>query len=435
MKSTGLIFIVILFMAVAMEASVLSELAESMKPGTWAELKTNGFTANLLEMGMDGSHIFQYCDGMTWDPVSEQLLFVGNPHNPYDAPGKFICYAAATNAWRVEPKNFSVFWHAYDHNAINPTRREFYHRHNDNVFRYKIDSKSWGQLPNLPNGSTCCGALEWFPEIDRLVFVGGRETSGSIALFNFSTNQWTIHSYRPALGTYHFYAEYNPVHKVLIFGGGNGSASVYKMDRNGAVTRLKDSPLGNLGPSHSTLTVDPASGKYIALGNNGTYYEFDVVNDTWKSLGNWKTHLNGSYVGAGHLPATPVSSHGVVLFAYYSWDNSKVVLYKHSESTTVQEAAGFSNDNLSVRVSPNPFNSRIKIAVSCQLSAVSNFSLKIFDINGKMVKDFSSIYLPSGRRGIPFTSYLQAKGLSPGMYLLKAKIGKQTVTKKLFLMK
>jgi hypothetical protein len=73
---------------------------------------------------------------------------------------------------------------------------------------------------------------------------------------------------------------------------------------------------------------------------------------------------------------------------------------------------------LDFHVYPNPFNQVVKIAVSYQLSAVSNFSLKIFDINGKIV----------------------AKGLSwdasshpPGIYFATMQMGRKQITKKLIL--
>jgi hypothetical protein len=89
-----------------------------------------------------------------------------------------------------------------------------------------------------------------------------------------------------------------------------------------------------------------------------------------------------------------------------------------------------------IKAYPNPFNSIIKIVVSHQLSAVSNFDLKIFDINGKILKDLT--------HGIPnssfvirnsFSFYLQAEGLSPGIYIIKLTAGNRAYSKKLFLIK
>src|SRR5438034_226161 len=76
----------------------LAKLAESMRPGTWAELKTEGYTPELLQV--QSHHILEYTDTAVWDPKSAQVLFVGQGH--YSAV-KFIAYSAATNSWKVMP--------------------------------------------------------------------------------------------------------------------------------------------------------------------------------------------------------------------------------------------------------------------------------------------------------------------------------------------
>jgi hypothetical protein len=412
-------------MAVLCRASVLGDLAASMKAGEWAELSTGGFTVSLLTMGDESHNIFQYTDDFTWDPVSRQILFVGNPHGPYDAPGKFVVYEEATNSWKAQPKNFSVFWHAYDHNAINVSRREFYHRHNSDVFRYRIDSKSWDALPDLPSNSVCCGALEWFPDLDRLVFVGGSNSSGEIMLFNFSTNQWTRHSFRPVLGVYHHFAEYNPVHKVLVFGGGNSNPAVYKMDAAGTVTRLKDAPTGDLGPANTTTTLDPVSGKYLVLDDNGAFYEFDVVNDAWKSLGTWNNVMTGAREGAGHLPATPISTHGVVMFAYYNYSSSKVWLYKHTEGGTAAEKGTVRvHDAPAVEVFPNPFKSTVTASLP---EGAGKAAFSVYNARGRKVAGLTPG--PAGR--IVWTP----NGLPGGVYLLRGAVGQARVSAKLLYLK
>src|SRR2546422_3646541 len=102
-----------------------------------------------------------------------------------------------------------------------------------------------------------------------------------------STNQWVrvgqAASYQ--MGGYHNFAEYNPVHKVLVFGGGNDvnprdGRKIWKLNASGQVTALKDAP-ADLGTTHSIFTVDPVSGKYLVFTESQQFYAFDVVTDTW----------------------------------------------------------------------------------------------------------------------------------------------------------
>jgi hypothetical protein len=53
----------------------LGKRAAGMKPGTWAELKTDGYTVDLLKV--QDHHILEYTAAAIWDPTSRQVLFVG----------------------------------------------------------------------------------------------------------------------------------------------------------------------------------------------------------------------------------------------------------------------------------------------------------------------------------------------------------------------
>src|SRR5689334_15138900 len=57
------------------EGTDLGKVAAAMKPGTWAELKTGGYTADLLRV--QNHHILEYTGAAAWEPTSRQVLFVG----------------------------------------------------------------------------------------------------------------------------------------------------------------------------------------------------------------------------------------------------------------------------------------------------------------------------------------------------------------------
>ncbi len=91
------------------------------------------------------------------------------------------------------------------------------------------------------------------------------------------------------MGPYHNLSSYNPVHHIMIFGGGNGSQDLYRLDGDGTTARIADPPrtigigyddVGN----RSILTVDPASGDYLVYWSADGIYGYDVAADAWSRV-------------------------------------------------------------------------------------------------------------------------------------------------------
>lgn len=130
-----------------------------------------------------------------------------------------------------------------------------------------------------------------------------------------------------AMGAYENVVEYNPLRRVLLFGGGSGSGRIfYKMDASGRITRMRDAPETLFsGTVYGLVSADPASGKYLAFRTDGRYYEYEVDTDTWTLLPG--THPLGS-AGYFELCEAPISTHGVLMYVDH---NSRTVwLYKHA---------------------------------------------------------------------------------------------------------
>src|SRR5262249_23310048 len=123
--------------------------------------------------------------------------------------------------------------------------------------------------------------------------------------------------------------------KVMIFGGGNGSSDLYRLDTNSKVTTQKKAPIG-LGTMQSIVTLDPVSGDFLVYGKNGSFYVYDVVNDVWKQQEGKGPIFEPTRVADNkvwHVAATPVSNYGVTLFVkYHNADAPRawVYLYKHA---------------------------------------------------------------------------------------------------------
>src|SRR5262249_34834276 len=162
-----------------------------------------------------------------------QLFYVGQDHGEPDQTQAFVSYSEATNSWSTLP---STSWmhvgstpsHGYDHMALDPVHRYFYVRSpymGTTTYKYQIDNQTWTPIAsnNLMSYVQCCGGLDYFPEMNGVIWVQGGEVgnTGGVFLLSDSTGQWSrvgqINTY--VMGSYHNFAEYNPVYKVVLFGG------------------------------------------------------------------------------------------------------------------------------------------------------------------------------------------------------------------------
>jgi len=323
----------------ASKATFMGAIAAGMKPGTWAELKTEGFGKKLLDC-TDGVHsILEWTGKGTWDPRSKKFLFIGAGHY---ASQKFIVYSAETNRWTEEPlpwKPHPEHGHAYERNALDPVKGELFYVYTDGrgFHRYNIAQKSWKEFSRLPDDFSVAVAMaqEYFPG-KGLVYV----TAGNVYLLDEKTGRWSrLASGLPCPD--HCFVSYNPVQKLVWLGGGGGK-TIYRLDASGKVSALKHAPIP-LGIYRSVVTPDPVSGKYLVFGGDAaapgkeeTFYEFDVTTDSW-TLQNvrpllFKVSANPVFYTA----AAPVAGYGVNMFITYA-PEPKVLLYKHSDKSPAKK--------------------------------------------------------------------------------------------------
>ncbi|MHC4913992.1 MAG: Kelch repeat-containing protein [Planctomycetota bacterium] len=308
----------------------MGRLAASMKPGEWKKLETKGYTRDLLRVG--GHHILQYTHDATWHPESRQILFVGQGHY---SDLRFVTYSADTNTWQQRP---TPWWkrdasnggrgpigHAYDNNAV--LGGFFYHQQYGKrtpLRTYEIATQKWTdtEVPkSAGHGPGHSSTLEPFPELGGLV----RISYGKVHLYETGKKSWRELGKVGDLKI-HPVAEYNPVRKVMVFGGGNGNKVLYRLDAEGEITKLKDVPLDFINSTHRfVLTSDPVGGEYLLVQNGdrrkkttSKFYAYEVEKDEWRELG-------GSPKGG---VAAPVPNYGVNVFCTYR--PPEVWLYRHS---------------------------------------------------------------------------------------------------------
>jgi hypothetical protein len=417
---------ILIISAITCWPTVLGDLAASLQPGQWAELNSTGFGKSLLDAG-GGHHILEYTEDAKWDPVTKQFLCIGQGHY---AELKFITYDDATNKWTHQPKPSwaSGIGHGYDHSGIDVAGGYFFYRPygRRSVHKYDISAKSWTALPEIPSSvmsyNNCCMGMEFFPELGAggLIVVG----NGNVHFYNKSTNLWSKMASGLAMSTqYQYFTEYNPVHKVAVFGGGNGSSDIHKLESSGKVTTLKNAPVG-AGVMQTVFTCDPVSGKYLVFHKSEKFYEYDVTADTWKDLGSRGAPLFSANYGSGifGIVGAPVSTYGVNMFLAWNWENSKVMIYKHSAGSPVHAGRmdrAIPDDFISVL--PNPFTASVQIKLPASAYAA------IYNLKGQLISRINN------NSGNPIT--WNADHNTPGIYLLKGHIGKNRFSRKLILEK
>jgi hypothetical protein len=304
----------------------LGKLAQAMEPGTWAELKTAGYSRDLL----GGHDILVYSDRAVWDPRSGQVLFIGQDH--LRPPPRFIVYGAAANRWQALPTPAWAaklkWFHAYENNALDAGTGRFFHHPSASrvVHQYDIAAAAWSTLPEIQGAATGHGtALEYFPERKGLVRVLG----GVVHFYGEDTKTWSVlNKTKLPMGPYHNFAAYSAAFQVVFFGGGNGSRDVYRLDAAGMITAGAKAPVG-LGIGQSINWVDPATGVLLVLRKEGKLFSYHPGRDRWKELP--LTGLPLALRGSGHhIVAVPVSTHGVTMLLTSPARGLKVYLYKHA---------------------------------------------------------------------------------------------------------
>lgn len=338
--------------------SNLAQTAALMQPGEWRELATDNLLPTLTQSTCPATgSIFPYAEEAVWDPRSRRVFFLGSDHLHCSTIGqRFVAYSEDTNAWSVLP-NPSWFGtntaHAYDHAAIDVTNGIYYYfpfggGNSRGLHRYDTSANTWlTDTSNAPY-TDCCAGVEYFPEYvgtNTSVTAGGVVLAGggNVYVYRTATNSWSggLSPTRLNFGDYHTVAEYSPVHKLAIFGGGEiynpaqTFNTLYKLAPNGTITALTPAPF-NLRVNQSIVTVDPVSGDFLFFGPNGEFYALNPVTNTWTQLPGpppFASPKRESGVTAVDLVvAAPISTYGVVMFVKHIPGNAsetKVYLYKH----------------------------------------------------------------------------------------------------------
>lgn len=300
----------------------LAAAAAQMAPGTWTTFTTGIVGAASLSAMIDaggGHRITEYSDKMAWLSGRREIHFTGGGHL---VNAKTIVYTDVDNTWHdlgTPPWHKpGDFFHAYQHNTAKGNSHYVLHFGSTTINVMDIPSGTWTAMNTSGVGLAtdgAIGALEWFPTFGSgsLIIVDGNADG----LYRWNGTSWSILAPVPPMGGLHNVGVYSPIKDLMYLGGGAGSQLLYTMSNTGKVTPRTNCPIP-FGINATISTVDPVSGKLLAIGIDRSMNVYDPGTDSWTTdtpppNGFWSTGLyqEGDVMG---ILAAPVYDYGVTMF-------------------------------------------------------------------------------------------------------------------------
>jgi hypothetical protein len=305
---------------------------------------------------------------------------------------------------------------------------------------------------------------------------GGELNTNTTFSFNGSTFEWkraahwdgSSYSDTYTFGAYPL-AYDSRYKKTIMFGGSANTVCgftacdlTYAFDYNSGIWKRMQPAVKPPKVNHHSVAYMKSQEQTLALVNGQTWW-YDYGANTWTRKSNGPSvskaamcydsnndvvilfKSGNTWIYKPELdnwqqmnPSTSPSSNKVWQLAYDPLNNVAVVMegqstwiYRYKKATTISEKKNPGKSHLGLNIVPNPFRNTARIFLSSRFKVQgSKFKVQIFSIKGKMVKDLSSSIYP-----LPPTLYLQAEGLSPGVYLVRAIVGKNTYSKKVMIIR
>jgi hypothetical protein len=323
-----------------------------MGSGDWRQLTPVGLGLFTGQGGSSGL-LTGYSTKFVRDPAARKMYYIGCDHGTADA---FVQYDEAANAWSLAAS--FVPWgigrgtdtdHGYEHIAFDNLHNRLYRRIHARTSVMRWDGgTTWTAIDysGTVNYPATTAGVTFFPDLGpngSLIIYQSNGTAPQGIVFGIDPVTLTRTTYANRFGPIaelHGFAQYSAQRKCVVFGGGNDSYKIWRLDANGTVTALTDVPGTLLSPgagyAHSMPFNDPTSGNFIFLGTPSLWYELNPTRSgTWTPRSGTAAVLSSPVLDAAADPpfatiACPIPEYGVVAFvkAYSSTQPAQMWLFK-----------------------------------------------------------------------------------------------------------
>jgi hypothetical protein len=176
------------------------------------------------------------------------------------------------------------------------------------------------------------------------------------------------------------------------------------------------------------FAYDPVTGKILGWSSGQTVYSLDVPSKTWTSISASGANP-GSPNGTGTYGRFRYSPAHYV-FVFVNTTSADVFVYKHTPGACEVEARAIHTSGALLEAVPNPFHPSTVLRFKLN-GAAQKITLKIYDSNGKMVKELLTNQMVQSNFELKWSPGRHASET----YIACLSAGKRILAKKLFFIK
>ena len=303
---------------------------------------------------------------MPWNPLARRIEIVAMDHNWGSV--RYAQYDEVTNKFALITNDLgfgSATQHGYDHNVVNPSTGDLYHRRIKDAVggttltvtrKVLASSASFVEIPTVGTNYSqiAIGACWWSGAFSGAGSQGclilfnsgdsfGKSTDGQIVAYNPLTNSWFFNqhgmapNYMTGGSTYHSLIEYSLKKNVAVYGGGNDQPNkLWRLNSDGSFIAMPLVPSGKgVGMQKGNLCSDPVTGNFLLL-SSGQLWELNPTGSgAWTQMTGSRTPPSAVGIPGPGVPdgviSTELPQHGVVAYiTQTSSTGGTFFLYKHA---------------------------------------------------------------------------------------------------------